>query len=67
MMKHQCSWDVALATGKHGRLPIALFIGRVGVAHMNPHDKVDPMFPVQDVGEGIHHLAAEVFQVDIEI
>ena len=66
-MKQECSWDDALATVNDGRLPIALIIGRVGVAHMNWHEEVDPMFPFQDVGEGIYQLAAVVFQVDIEI
>ena len=66
-MQHECTCDDALATVKDGRLPIPLIIRRVGVAHMNRHEEVDRMFRVQDVGEGTHQLAAEVFLVYIEI
>ena len=66
-MKHECTCDDALATVKDRRFPFALIIGRMGVAHMNRQEEGDPMFRVQDVGEGRHQLVAEVFQVDIEI
>ena len=66
-MKHECTCEDALFTGKDCRLPLALIIVRMGVAHMNRHQEVDHMFRVQDIGEGRYQLVADVFQVDIEI